>query len=96
MQEWLTVTSNPQNTPYGAYLAAEASLNVRLKNAAGQEIEIASWGDGFLSKKICEGIEGTSGRGDCRISTPGKVVSEALTFQLSTGPRALIEADEIN
>lgn len=96
LQEWLTVTSNPQNTPYGAYLAAEASLNVRLKNAAGQEIEIASWGDGFLSKKICEGIEGSSGRGDCRISTPGKVISEALTFQLSTGPRALIEADEIN
>jgi hypothetical protein len=48
-----------------------------------------------LSKKICEGIEGTSGE-KCTISTPGQVISEALTFQLSTGPRSLIEADEIN
>jgi hypothetical protein len=40
-QEWLEVTSNPQNTPYGAYLAAEAELDIRLKNEAGQEIEIA-------------------------------------------------------
>ncbi len=93
--DWMEVTSNPVNTPYGAYLEAEAKLNVRLRNEAGQEIEIASWGDGFLSKKICQAIEGTD-REDCRITTPGQVISEALTFQLSTGPRSLIEADEIN
>lgn len=95
LDEWLTITSNPQNTPYGAYLAAEASLNMRLRNEAGQEIEIASWGDGFMSKRICQAIEGSSAE-NCTISTPGQVISEALTFQLSTGPRALIEADEIN
>ena len=94
--EWLEVTSNPQNTPYGAYLEAQARLNIKLKNEAGQEIEVASWGDGFLSKKICESIEGTGGGEKCTISTPGQVISEALTFQLSTGPRSLIEADEIN
>jgi hypothetical protein len=96
--EWLTITSNPQNTPYGAYLEAEAKLNIRLRNEAGQEIEIASWSDGFLSKRICESIEGkAAGKGkNCKITTPGKVISEALTFQLSTGPRSLIEADEIN
>ncbi len=93
--QWLQVTSNPQNLPYGAYLEAEAKLNIRLRNEAGQEIEVASWGDGFLSKKICQAIEGTD-REDCRITTPGQVISEALTFQLSTGPRSLIEADEIN
>ncbi|MBP9717155.1 MAG: hypothetical protein KBD44_00385 [Candidatus Pacebacteria bacterium] len=93
--QWLEVTANPQNTPYGAYLAAEASLNVRLKNEAGEQIEVASWGDGFLSKKVCQAVEGTT-REDCKITTPGQVVSEALTFQLSTGPRSLIEADEIN
>ena len=94
--EWMEVTSSPQNTPYGAYLEAEARLNIKLKNEAGQEMEVASWGDGFLSKKICETIEGTSGSENCIISTPGQVISEALTFQLSTGPRSLIEADEIN
>lgn len=94
--QWFEVTANPQNTPYGAYLEAEAKLNARLVNEAGQEIELASWGDGFLSNKICEAVEGSSGGEHCIISTPGKVISEALTFQLSTGPRALIEADEIN
>jgi len=99
MDQWISVTSNPQNTPYGAYLEAEAKLNARLVNEAGQQIQIANWGDGFLSKKICEAVNGgTSGtsNGHCTITTPGKVISEALTFQLSTGPRSLIEADEIN
>lgn len=97
-EEWLQISSNPQNTPYGAYLEAEAKLDIRLKNAAGQELEIASWSDGFLSKRVCEAIEGKpSGKGaNCKITTPGKVISEALTFQLSTGQRTLIEADEIN
>jgi len=95
--QWFKVTSNPQNTPYGAYLEAEAKLNARLVNEKGEQIQIANWGDGFLSKKICEGVNGKkSTGGKCTITTPGKVISEALTFQLSTGPRSLIEADEIN
>ena len=97
-QDWLEITSNPQNTPYGSYLEAEAKLNIRLINEAGQEREIANWGEGFLSKRVCEAIEGKpTGKGaNCKITTPGQVISEALTFQLSTGPRSLIEADEIN
>ena len=97
-EDWLSVTSNPQNTPYGAYLAAEAKLNIRLQNEAGQELEIANWGDGFLSNRICEAIEGspTTEGTNCTITTPGQVISEALTFQLSTGPQSLIEADEVN
>ncbi len=94
--DWLQVTSDPQNTPYGAYLEAQTRLKIKLRNEAGQELEVVSWGDGFLSKKICESIEGSSGGEKCTISTPGQVISEALTFQLSTGPRSLIEADEIN
>jgi hypothetical protein len=94
--DWLSITSDPQNTPYGAYLEAQTRLKIKLANEAGQEIEVASWGDGFLSKKICEAVEGSSGSEQCTISTPGQVISEALTFQLSTGPRSLIEADEIN
>jgi len=97
-EDWLSVTSNPQNTPYGAYLAAEAKLNIKLKNEAGQEREILNWGQGFLSKRVCEAVEGKpTGKGaNCKITTPGEVISKAFTFQLSTGPRTLIEADEIN
>lgn len=94
--DWFQISSSPQNTPYGAYLEAEAKLKIRLQNEAGQQITVADWGQGFLSKKICESVEGSSGKKDCVISTPGKVISEALTFQLSTGPRSLIEADEVN
>lgn len=94
--DWMQVTSDPQNTPYGAYLEAQYRMKIKLVNDAGQEMEVANWGDGFLSKKICEAIEGSSGGEQCIISTPGQVISEALTFQLSTGPRSLIEADEIN
>ncbi len=94
-EDWLQITSNPENTPYGSYLAAESALNIRLRNEAGAEIEVARFGDGFLSKKVCQAIEGTN-RQDCKITTPGKVVSEALTFNLSIGQRTLIEADEVN
>ena len=93
-REMLSITSNPQNLPYGAYLEAEAKLNIRLKNEAGQEIKVADWGKGFLSKKICEDVEG--GGVKCSISTPGNVIGEAFNFQLSTGQRSLIQADEIN
>ncbi len=95
MNDWLTVTSNPQNTRLGAYFAAEASLNARLVNEAGNEITLANWGDGFLSQRVCEAIEGGGGQ-NCTITTPGRVISEALTFSTSVGPRSLIEADEIN
>lgn len=94
--DWFQVTANPQNTPLGAYYAAEASLNARLANEAGEEIQLANWGNGFLSQKVCQAVEGQSGSGNCTITTPGRVISEALTFSTSVGPRTLIEADEIN
>lgn len=93
-QDWFEVTANPQNTPLGAYYAAEASLNARLINEAGDTLIEANWGDGFLSQKVCETIEG--GGENCTITTPGQVISEALTFSTTVGPRSLIEADEIN
>ncbi len=57
---WFHVTANPQNTPYGAYIAAETALNIRLKNEAGQEIEVASWGNGFRSKNSRHEGEGAT------------------------------------
>ena len=97
-QEWLSITSNPQNTPYGAYLAAEAKMNLRLVNESGQSLTEANWGQGFLSKKVCEGINGQpaeTGK-NCQITTPGQVISQQLNYQLTTSQQSLIEADEIN
>jgi hypothetical protein len=97
-QDWISITSNPQNTPYGAYLDAETKLHAKLVNEAGQQITIANWNQGFLSKKICETVEGKKAESgqNCKITTPGQVIEQALTFQLSTGPQSLVQADEIN
>jgi len=92
---WFQVTSNAQNTPVGAYLEAEAKLNAKLINERGNTLAEVSWGNGFLSQKLCQAVEGKS-TSQCTITTPGRVISEALTFSTSVGPRTLIEADEIN
>jgi hypothetical protein len=92
MDTFFEVTQNPsQNTALGAYFAAEATISAQIVNAEGKELELIRFGDGFLSFKVCP-----DPNGPCAIQTPGKVISEALTFQLSTGPRSLIEADEFN
>ncbi len=96
-QGWFELTANPQNTPAGAYLAAEAELGARIVNAEGRELKLLDFGDGFFSTTICEAVHGEdTSQENCFISTPGKVIEEALTFNLSIGQRSLINADEIN
>ncbi len=100
-QNWFNVTMSPDKyTPFGSTLTAKASARIALVDAKGKAIKELDWGDGFLSSKICETVHGaTSTRArpeNCFISTPGKVINEALTFQTSAGPRSLIEADQIN
>lgn len=97
-EAWFQITAKPETyTPYGNLLAAESQASVRILNAQGQETKLLDFGSGFLSSQICEMVSGPgTTQENCFISTPGKVVEEALTFQLSTGPRALITADEFN
>lgn len=98
LEDFITITSSPEKyTPYGQILAAEATMRVRLANAKGQVATEANWGGGFLSGKICRAIEGSSGpKESCSISKPGKILQEALSFNLDTGRQSLVEADEIN
>ncbi len=98
MDQWVQVTSNPQNTPLGAYLEAEASMNVALRNAAGQEMQLLDFNQGFLSRRICEGVNGQPSQEgqNCRITTPGQVIADQLNHALGAGQDALIQADEIN
>jgi hypothetical protein len=98
-ESWLAVTSKPEvYTPYGSYLRAESELEIKINDTVISEKSILDFGNGFLSSKICTPVASNTGiaKENCVISTPGQVISEALTFQLSTGPRTLIEADEIN
>jgi len=99
---FVNVVSRPQMyTPYGSVLTARNAGSVRLVNARGQVLEELNWGDGFLSSKVCEAIEGTEdaegeAKERCVISTPGKFIQEALTFNTDSGRQSLIQADEIN
>jgi hypothetical protein len=97
---FFAITQNPSaSTPLGGVLSAQAEMSARIVNARGEELRLLDYGSGFLSSKVCEAVGGStasSTRKNCTITTPGKVINEALTFQTSTGPQSLISADEIN
>jgi hypothetical protein len=96
--QWIQITSNPQNTPYGSYLEGEKKLNIKLQNEAGKELTILDWGQGFMSKKICDGADGKpAAKGtNCKITTPGGVIAAQINYQLHTGTEELVTADEVN
>lgn len=97
LSDWVQITSTPETyTPYGAALSAQESARIRLINAKGEVLTEASWGDGFLSQKVCQSISGFTGSDNCSIVKPGKVVQEALSFNLDSGRQSLVQADEIN
>lgn len=96
--DWFDITATPQTyTPYGSMLSAQAGARARIVNAQGEEIKLLDFGDGFLSGEICEIVHGASSpREDCFITKPGKIIEEALSFNLDSGRQSLIAADEIN
>lgn len=95
---WFDITSSPEKyTPYGSYVTAQAGANARLVNAKGEELSFLNFGGGFLSGEICSQVQGPNGtKEDCIISKPGKVIQEALSFNLDSGRQSLIVADEID
>ncbi len=77
-QRWVKITSKPEKyTPYGQFMSAEAELNARIVNRKGQEIKITDMGDGFLSSKICEAIEGPTASASNQASAAGAGVASA-------------------
>jgi hypothetical protein len=97
-KDWFRITATPQTyTPYGSALAAEAGARIRIINAQEEETKLLEFGDGFLSGEICEIVEGPgTTREECFISKPGKIIQDALSFNLDTGRQTLISADEID
>lgn len=105
---WFELTMKPSNDPMGAYLEGEALARIAVRNAAGEQITLLNWGNGFLSSVLCKnpGADGSDGvtqkgsassQNDCWIETPGKVIEGATTFNIgASGPLVLIEADEFN
>ncbi len=92
--DWFDVTNSPQvYTPYGASISAEISLNNRILKAANEEMSFLSFGSGFMSDKKCTGSGATQ---ECFVSTPGKIIQDALSFNLDSGRQSLVQADEID
>ncbi len=75
---WDTMTTQPQNNPYGAYALASAELNIRIQNSQGQQIKLLDWGKGFLSwrnqecvsKADAATVEATANGGGDLLSKP--------------------------
>lgn len=93
MQGWLELTTNPNNNFFGVQASTQRLLIERVNNRITLDLSKLNWGNGFLSKAACTAI---GEQENCTITMPGKAISEMLTFELSVGKRALLEADEIN
>jgi hypothetical protein len=95
-QNWLEVTSKPEDyTPYGSTLKAVGEFNARLVNKQGEEINLIH--DGFLSQKTCTETATPNGPvEDCSVSTPGSVISDALSKGVDSDRESLVQADEVN
>lgn len=57
---WVSMTQNPQNNPYGAYLQADAALSARIAGQQAIEQQKLNWGNGFLSWDTCTNQDGSS------------------------------------
>ena len=95
--DWLKITSNPQNTPYGSILAAKSQTRARILNAEGEALTYTGWGSGFLSGELCQTATGANGaEEECFITKPGRVISDSLNKALGAGQDELVAADEFN
>lgn len=63
---WVTITEEPQNNRFGAYLESQNELEIRVANALDIKNKESTWGSGFLSWKKCTptGRENTAERAD--------------------------------
>lgn len=97
-EDWITITAEPEKyTGYGQLLTAENTFNQRLLQAKDTESKTLTFGNGFLSQKVCEEVAGPNAYQErCRIVTPGQTISDNLSKVLGSGQDALITADEID
>lgn len=96
---WFEVTANPTDyTKYGSYMNAQAGAAISITGQQDKEEKLIAFGGGFLSAKVCDTVETVDGRTQekCSVSTPGKIIQEALSFNLDSGRQSLIQADEAN
>lgn len=105
-QRWIQMAASPQNTPQGAFLDAQASVDAKIRTASGNSTAEASGNSNFLSFHLCDTPDDGSTppvqdgtkkpESDCWVTMPGKFIADQLTWTVQNESQALIEADEIN
>jgi len=93
-EDWLAVTTVPQNNQYGQMLLQQQGLDEKVANAEENAKREVDQGNGFLSFKVCTEVQG--GEPDCHVATPSSVISEQINKALGAGQDTLISSDEIN
>lgn len=93
---WFELTQNPQNNPYGSYIAARNELNTNVSTPIAKFSKQLEFGRGFLSYEKCPAgaeLDPSLGTGDCRVEkqtvTPGVVIESQLQNALGSGVRQL-------
>src|SRR3989338_5503207 len=107
-QNWINLTTIPQNNPYGAFLIAQDEINIRIANqqfVAGKE---ADWGAGFLTTKRC--VEYITGKEELAMLdayggdpclryetvTPGVTIKEGLSKSLGSSIDQYVAAEDLD
>jgi hypothetical protein len=96
---WLNIVNNPNNTPYGATLAAQTEVRSRVADAQQTETKLLDFGSGFLSYPECETVSNPRtgvDESECHIKTPGDVIAGSINKSLGAGQDQLVAADEFN
>lgn len=80
--QWIEVTSKPGTyTPYGQMLEAETAMNIYINGKRTTILKETDWGQGFLSKKVCEPVAVANAVASMEDSAPLSSIGE-----LSIGP----------
>ncbi len=108
---WLQVTTVPQNNVYGATIEAQNELTQQIASKLGIQNQTLDWGKGFRSWDVCTNT--TDGEGNVipapagmsptdpkcfstTTKTPGTVVEGQLETTLGSGVRQLEVANDID
>jgi hypothetical protein len=88
---WFSMTQNPANNPYGAYLMAESQAQNEIEAGIGPLKLELDWGNGFLSWK---GAEGSVNEG--KTITTGQMIEAQLQETLGLAPERLVLAEKFD
>ncbi|MEI6304499.1 MAG: hypothetical protein WCP09_00565, partial [Candidatus Taylorbacteria bacterium] len=95
---FLELTTQPQNSPIGAYILTKSDLQEQIANSKQNTNSELDRGKGFFSWKTCEPAWDAYGQTAdyCEIQTPGSVIGGALDKTLGASQDRLNAAHELN